>query len=285
VIDNADVYIEQFRTSQLQNKLSPCWILNGDPFIGKSHFARELSKKILYKNIYQEHGLPSSVIDKQVEEGIYPNFLYIEKPTLEDGTIAREISAEHAKTVKIFLQKKPAIIGWRVVVVDSINDLNKFGANSLLKILEEPPIKTLILLICHQLGTILPTIRSRCQILNLKGSSYFLKEKEDFVQVLTTLLDRYFNNDSTLILENELKKIIEMDKYLSIFFHVLLKKIHIWMTTEHLRPSYFNLYPLNHWVDVFKAINIFFNNSKNAHLDSFQILSLIFSQLKTPLKI
>src|SRR3546814_14225616 len=57
---------------------------------------------------------------------------------------------------------------WRVIVVDAVDDLETDGANALLKTLEEPPAKTLFLLVSHSPGRLLPTIRSRCRTLRFQ---------------------------------------------------------------------------------------------------------------------
>ena len=61
----------------------------------------------------------------------------------------------------------PAEGGWRVVVVDGAEELNQTSANALLKILEEPPPRAVLLLVCAAPGRLLPTIRSRCRRLRL----------------------------------------------------------------------------------------------------------------------
>ncbi|MDD9876672.1 MAG: DNA polymerase III subunit delta', partial [Magnetovibrio sp.] len=58
--------------------------------------------------------------------------------------------------------------GWRVIVVDAADEMNPNAANALLKVLEEPPDRALIVLVCHNPGRLLPTIRSRCQKLRLE---------------------------------------------------------------------------------------------------------------------
>src|SRR6266568_3015535 len=57
--------------------------------------------------------------------------------------------------------------GWRMVIIDSADDLNANSANALLKLIEEPPAKSLFLIVAHQPGRIMPTIRSRCRLLML----------------------------------------------------------------------------------------------------------------------
>jgi DNA polymerase-3 subunit delta' len=66
-----------------------------------------------------------------------------------------------------FMALTPAEGGWRVVVVDGAEDLNQASANALLKILEEPPPRAILLLVCAAPGRLLPTIRSRCRRLRL----------------------------------------------------------------------------------------------------------------------
>jgi len=61
----------------------------------------------------------------------------------------------------------PAEGGWRVVIVDAVDEINRNGANALLKILEEPPKQALLLLVAHNAGRLLPTLRSRCRLLAL----------------------------------------------------------------------------------------------------------------------
>ncbi|MFZ4126221.1 MAG: DNA polymerase III subunit delta', partial [Rickettsiales bacterium] len=89
--------------------------------------------------------------------------LYDEKKKVEKG----EINAEQAKEVPQFLSLTPAESEWRVVIVDAVDQLNTNAANALLKILEEPPQRSILLLVCHTLGDILPTIKSRCRTLRM----------------------------------------------------------------------------------------------------------------------
>lgn len=77
------------------------------------------------------------------------------------------ITVEEARQVPEFMSLTPAEGLWRVVVVDAVDQLNNQAANALLKILEEPPARAILLLVCHQPRAILPTIRSRCRALKL----------------------------------------------------------------------------------------------------------------------
>jgi DNA polymerase-3 subunit delta' len=75
--------------------------------------------------------------------------------------------------------------GWRIAIVDAVDDLQREGANALLKVLEEPPRRSLLLLISHAPGRELPTIRSRCRRLLLRPL-----ETEDVARALAEATGR-----------------------------------------------------------------------------------------------
>ena len=74
---------------------------------------------------------------------------------------------DDVRRIPEFLHLTPAEGGWRVVIVDGAEDMNRNGANALLKVLEEPPPRAVLLLVCSAAGRLLPTIRSRCRRLRL----------------------------------------------------------------------------------------------------------------------
>jgi DNA polymerase-3 subunit delta' len=78
-----------------------------------------------------------------------------------------EIVVDDARAIPEFLHLTPAEGGWRVVVVDGAEDLNHQAANAVLKVLEEPPPRAMLLLVCAAPGRLLPTLRSRCRRLRL----------------------------------------------------------------------------------------------------------------------
>ena len=78
-----------------------------------------------------------------------------------------EIVVEDAREIAEFFRLTAAEEGWRIVVVDGAEEMNRNAANAVLKILEEPPSQALLLLVSHNPGRLLPTIRSRCRRLTL----------------------------------------------------------------------------------------------------------------------
>ena len=85
--------------------------------------------------------------------------------------LKKQIAAETVRGVPPFLHLTPAEGGWRVVIVDGAEDMNQQSANALLKVLEEPPARAVLILICSAIGRLLPTIRSRCRHLALSPLS------------------------------------------------------------------------------------------------------------------
>jgi DNA polymerase-3 subunit delta' len=107
-----------------------------------------------------------------IERGINPNKWKKRDPPPDAEARKRvlrdEIVVDDTREVASFLRLTPAEGGWRIVIVDSADDMNRNAANALLKILEEPPRRSLLVLVSHAPGRLLPTIRSRCRKLALK---------------------------------------------------------------------------------------------------------------------
>jgi DNA polymerase-3 subunit delta' len=100
------------------------------------------------------------------------------------------ITVDDARKVPEFLSLTPAEGDWRVVIVDAVDQLNPNAANALLKILEEPPARAMLFLVCHQPGGILPTIRSRCRQFKLNAPN-----ANDFSEILNRIAPSIENHD------------------------------------------------------------------------------------------
>lgn len=99
---------------------------------------------------------------RQVSQGAHPDLLTIERVADKKGKI-KDIGIDDVRRVSDFLHLTAAESGWRVVILDSIDDMTVNAANALLKMLEEPPPRVALILICHNIGRALLTIRSRCR--------------------------------------------------------------------------------------------------------------------------
>ena len=83
-----------------------------------------------------------------------------------EGTSSKEIGVDKVRKIIEFSQLKSINDSWRIVIIDAVDDLSYNAANCLLKLLEEPPCKLLLILINHCTSRVLPTIRSRCLKMN-----------------------------------------------------------------------------------------------------------------------
>jgi DNA polymerase III subunit delta' len=113
---------------------------------------------------------PDHPVFRRIAAGGHADLITIERgrdPRNKDR-LRGEIVVEDTRGVANFLRLTPAEGGWRIVIVDSADDMNRNAANALLKILEEPPRRSLLILVSHMPGRLLPTIRSRCRKLALK---------------------------------------------------------------------------------------------------------------------
>jgi DNA polymerase-3 subunit delta' len=108
-------------------------------------------------------------IAKLIEAGSHPDMRWLQRLPKEKGEgIARNISVKQIRELSEFMGLTAALSPWRTVVIDSVDDLEREGANALLKMLEEPPPNTIFFLVSHAPGRLLPTIRSRCRRLDFQ---------------------------------------------------------------------------------------------------------------------
>jgi DNA polymerase III subunit delta' len=147
----------------LQNgKLHHAWMLYGPRGIGKATFAYKVAKLLL--SGYAE---PDKKTISLVENGAHPDLFVLE--SLQEGEISSSgIKVEEVRKLLDFLRLTPALSKRKVIIIDSVDQLNTNGANALLKALEEPSLHTTFLLISNSYGAVPPTIRSRCSMLKFK---------------------------------------------------------------------------------------------------------------------
>lgn len=153
------------------------WLITGPRGIGKATLAYRFARFVLAQrgrdfDLFgtQPDSLyvaPDDPIFHQLASGGHPDFLSLERTTDEKGRLRSVITVGEARRVAAFLRMTPAEGGWRVVIVDPVDDMNVNAASAILKILEEPPTSALLILVSHSPNRLLPTIRSRCCRLTL----------------------------------------------------------------------------------------------------------------------
>lgn len=168
-----DRAVEQFAAAWASRKLHHAWLLAGRRGVGKASFAHAAARRVLAEAAGPTFELPSietsdqHPIVKLVEAGSHPDMRRLERLVNEKtGSLARNISVDQVRELGELLGLTPALSPWRVVIIDSVDDLENSGANALLKILEEPPPNCVFFLVSHAPGRLLPTIRSRCRRLD-----------------------------------------------------------------------------------------------------------------------
>lgn len=101
---------------------------------------------------------------RRVASGGHADLLYVQRAVDEKkGRVRAALDVESVRKIEQFLRKTASEGGWRVVIVDDADTMNRSAQNAILKILEEPPAKVLIVLIAHRAGRLIPTIHSRCR--------------------------------------------------------------------------------------------------------------------------
>ncbi len=211
-------------------------IFSGQKGIGKSTMAQRLARALLNYEINDSNQdsmfgvtprseLSSLDIERdnpifsQVASKGNPDLLTVERyidPKTQKPK--NELNVEMARKIAPFLRMTSSNGGWRIVIVDDADMMNRNAQNAILKILEEPPKHALLILICHRLGAMIPTIRSRCRVIEFDGLSHenfntLLKmENNDLSNQELNLLHLFSNQSigqAKIILENKGLETIE----------------------------------------------------------------------------
>jgi len=96
------------------------------------------------------------------------DFLVLQRTLNEKGVLRQQIAVDDVRRTVSFFGSTAGEGGWRIAIVDAVDELNASSANALLKVLEEPPQRALLLLVSHSAARVLPTLRSRCRIVTLR---------------------------------------------------------------------------------------------------------------------
>ena len=150
------------------------WLINGPPGIGKATLAYCIARYLLRYGATDQGPDDLAVAETdsvaiQVKAASHPGLLVLKRGLHpETGKLMTVLPVDEIRRLANFFGLTSGAGGWRVAIVDPADDMNDNAANALLKLLEEPPPRAMLLLISHAAGRLLPTIRSRCQRLNLR---------------------------------------------------------------------------------------------------------------------
>lgn len=163
----------------MSGRMQHAWLLTGPKGIGKATLAYRMARFVLHYGMpdaakaagARDLSVPeSSAAFHQVAAGSHPNLLTVRRPWDDKAKkLKTVITVDEVRRIGHFFGLTATERGaWRVVVIDSADEMNTNAANALLKALEEPPANGLFLVLSHQPGRLLPTIRSRCRMLRMK---------------------------------------------------------------------------------------------------------------------
>src|SRR6202140_3791451 len=153
------------------------WLIGGAAGIGKATLAYRMARFVLaHRNplapeVQRAETLsvdPSEPTSRHVAAGAHGGLLTLERSLNDKGVMRTVITVDETRETISFFGSTAAVEGWRVCIVDTVDELNPNAANALLKVLEEPPQQSLFLLVSHAPARVLPTILSRCRKLLLR---------------------------------------------------------------------------------------------------------------------
>ena len=277
------------------------WIVAGPCGIGKATFVFHMARYIL-------SGRQDKNTSFSAKDPLYRRIVAQSHGDLWTlgGEDAREIDVDSVRKLNGFLNQTTVEGGWRVVVIDGANRLNRNAANALLKRLEEPPPKTVFFLITAFPGHLLPTIRSRCQTLSLKPLNE--EEVKEALQFQDLSLPDFFSisqgSPGRLIrlmegegpqIYKELQKILEGEGAATSFVHDYGKEEASYTLVEDLlrnflhhhilekikgKASFFKDYSLEKTLVIQGKIEGLFDQCRFAQLDRKATLTCVFANLQ-----
>src|ERR1043166_5349755 len=158
-------------------RIPHAWLIGGAQGIGKATLAYRMARFVLAHRdplaspVQGAETLqvdPSDPVARHIAAGAHGGLLTLERTLNDKGVMRTVITVDETRETISFFGSTAAVEGWRVCIVDTVDELNANAANALLKILEEPPRQSLFLLVSHAPARVLPTIQSRCRKLPLR---------------------------------------------------------------------------------------------------------------------
>lgn len=153
-------------------RMHHAWLLSGPKGVGKATLAYRFARAALGARLSGSRLLdvdPDDAVARKVAALSHPDLFVLRRGVNDKGKARRDIAVDDARELGAFFALAPSMGGMRVAIIDAVDDLNPNSANAILKTLEEPPARSVLLLVCHAPGAALATIRSRCRRLALRA--------------------------------------------------------------------------------------------------------------------
>jgi DNA polymerase-3 subunit delta' len=159
-------------------RLPHAWLIGGPAGIGKATLAYRMARFVVahpdphapaVQDARSLHVDADHLVARRIAAQAQGDLLVLERTVNEKtNKLRQDIQVDDVRRSVTFFGSTAGEGGWRIAVVDAVDELNREGANALLKVLEEPPRRALLLLVSHSAARVLPTIRSRCRLLALR---------------------------------------------------------------------------------------------------------------------
>jgi DNA polymerase-3 subunit delta' len=165
--------LDSYRTGRIPH----AWLIGGPRSVGKATLAYRMARFVLANpdpmaaSVQAATSLeepPDQPAARRIAGESHTDLLVLERVIGDTGKLNRTIRVDQVRRTVSFFGSTAGEGGWRIAIVDSVDELQAGGENALLKVLEEPPALSLLLLVSHTPGRVLPTIRSRCRYLALR---------------------------------------------------------------------------------------------------------------------
>jgi len=165
--------LEAYRSGRLPH----AFLLAGPQGIGKATLAYRMARFVLAypdpaaaevaaaTSLAVDAGHP---VARRMAAQAQGDLLILERTPNDKGVLRQQIAVDDVRRTVSFFGSTAGEGGWRIAVLDAVDELNASSANALLKVLEEPPQRALLLLVSHSAARVLPTLRSRCRIVTLR---------------------------------------------------------------------------------------------------------------------
>jgi DNA polymerase-3 subunit delta' len=225
------------------------WMINGSKGIGKSFLV-----KLIVSNL----------LATEYKDNEYKNIFHPDLVVLNKNDDKKYISVDEIRNLKKIFYKTSFSGSYRIAIIDSINDLNLFGHNALLKTIEEPPKGSFIFIINHQNSFVPATIKSRCKTLNL--------QKLTDIEVLKVLEKMNFKLE-----EEELSFYSKISRG-SVGDAIYFLKNNSLPFYKYLCSYFINIEDFNE-IETTKVINLIIEKKNNLILAFFLLINLLFKKV------
>lgn len=159
-----------FLAAVASGRLHHAWLLTGPRGVGKATLAWRMARHLSAGGHGDTLDMPAEhPVFRQTTQLVAPSIFLCRRPwDPKTQRYRTAITVDEVRALKAFFQMSAGGETWRTAIVDPADDLTPSAANALLKVLEEPPPRTVLILVCHRPALLLPTLRSRCRELRCR---------------------------------------------------------------------------------------------------------------------